>query len=74
MKVGKIPVASIVLLIIAVICFIMQRIYPGQYKFDSPFFEGAFFGAGLVYILYYLNTWITAYTNSRKEAEDNSTV
>jgi hypothetical protein len=49
MKVGKIPVAVIVLLVICLTCFILQRIYPGQYKFDSPFFEGAFFGAALVY-------------------------
>jgi len=71
MKVGKIPVASIVVLVIALTSFIMQHIYPGQYNFDSPFFEGAFFGAALVYVLYYLNIWITAYTNSRKETKDN---
>jgi len=67
MKVGKIPVASIVLLVICLTCFILQRIYPGQYKFDSPFFGGAFFGAALVYLLYYMNIWITAYTNNKKE-------
>jgi len=67
MKVGKIPVASIIVLVLALTSFILQRIYPGQYYFDSPFFEGAFFGAALVYLLYYMNIWITAYTNNKKE-------
>ena len=74
MKVGKIPVASIVLLVICLTCFILQRIYPGQYKFDSPFIEGAFFGAGVVYLLYYINIWITAYTNNKKEVKQDPAV
>jgi len=72
MKVGKIPVASIILLVLALSSFILQRVYPGQYNINSPFFEGAFFGAALVYLLYYLNIWITAYTNNRKEAENDA--
>ena len=68
MKVGKIPVASIVLMILALTSFILQRIHPGQYKFDSPFIEGAFLGAILVYLVHYINIWLTAYVNYKKEA------
>ena len=74
MKVGKLPVASIILIVLALTSFILQRIYPGEYKFDSPFIRGAFFGAILVYFLYYVNIWVTAYSNNKKEAEQDSAV
>ena len=74
MKVGKIPVAPIILIVLTLTSLILQRIYPGQYKFDSPFISGAFFGAILVYVLYYVNIWVTASANNKKEAEQDSTV
>ena len=74
MKVGKIPVAPIILIVLGLTSFILQRVYPGEYKFDSPFISGAFFGAILVYFLYYLNIWVTTSANNEKEAEEDSVV
>ena len=74
MKVGKLPVAPIIMIVLALTSFILQRIYPGHYGFNSPFISGAFFGAILVYFLYYVNIWVTAYTNNKKEAEQDSAV
>ena len=73
MKVGKIPVASIVLLVIAIISYVMRHYYPAEYITNSSFIDGAFFGAALVYLLYYINIWITAYANSKKQVPDDST-
>lgn len=74
MKVGKIPVAAIMLLLIVIVRIAMNRIYPGQYTSESPFVTGMFFGAALVYILYYVNIYYTAWMNSKspKEASSNN--
>jgi hypothetical protein len=74
MKVGKLPVAPIIMIALALTSFVLQRIYPGEYKFDSPFISGAFFWAILVYFLYYVNVWITASANNKKEAEEDPAV
>lgn len=71
MKVGKIPVASIILLVLVLTSLVLNHIYPNQYAFDSPFMQGAFFGALLVYLLYYVNIWVGVYTNNRKGTENN---
>jgi hypothetical protein len=75
MKVGKISVASIVLLVFALTGFILKRIDPVAYYQNAQFFDGAMVGAGFVMILYYLNIWISAWINNRKEekaAQNNS--
>ncbi|WP_158996172.1 hypothetical protein [Mucilaginibacter sp. L196] len=74
MKVGKIPVASIVLIVIALVRITMNRFYPGQYTSESPFVTGMFFGAALIYLLYYVNIYYTAWVNSKSEnkAEANN--
>lgn len=74
MKVGKLPVAPIVLIVLGLTSFILQHVYPGEYKFDSPFISGAFFGAILVYFLYYVNIWITAHNDNKKETKQDSAV
>jgi len=74
MKVGKIPVASIILLIFFGITLITRLFYPGQVAAETPYLDGGMIGALLVYLLYYLNIFITASANNRKEAEDNSAV
>lgn len=66
MKVGKLPVAPIILIVLALTSFILNKVYPGQYAFDSPFISGAFMGAMLVYLLYYLNIWVTARANNSR--------
>jgi len=74
MKVGKIPVAPIILIVLVLTSLVLQQIYPGEYKFDSPFISGAFFGAILVYFLYYVNIWVTASANSKKESESDTSL
>lgn len=46
MKIGKFPVASIILLVLALTSFVMKRFYPGEYAIDSQFMDGAFFWGG----------------------------
>jgi uncharacterized membrane protein len=74
MKIGKFPIASIILLVLALISFVMKRFYPGEYAMESQFIDGAFFGAGLVLILYYVNIYYTAWVNNKSEnkAEANN--
>jgi hypothetical protein len=74
MKVGKIPVASIVLLVFALLSVAMKNFYPGEYNANSQFMSGAFFGATVVYILYYVNIYYSAWANNKKETKSNSAV
>lgn len=67
MKVGKVPVAAIILIFVALTSFVLNKIYPGEYGYESPFIRGIFIGAILVYALYYLNVWIKATDANRKE-------
>lgn len=72
MKIGKIPAAPIILIVLALTSFILQHVYPGEYGFDSPFISGAFFGAILVYLLYYIGIWSTAAVNNKNEDRDKT--
>ncbi len=74
MKVGKIPVASIILLIFFGATLIIKFFHPTKIATATPYLDGGMIGALLVYLLYYLNIFITASANNRKEAEDNSAV
>jgi len=69
MKIGKLPIASIILLVLAFISFVMKRFYPGEYTVDSQFMDGAFFGTGLVLILHYVNIYYTAWVNNKVESK-----
>jgi len=71
MKIGKIPVASIMLIVIALVRITMNRFYPGQYTSESPFVTGMFFGGLLIFLLYYVNIFYTALMKikSQKDAE-----
>jgi hypothetical protein len=72
MKIGKLPGASIVLLVLTLTSFIMRKFYPGEYALDSQFIEGAFFGVSLMMLLYFFNIRYTAWVNIRKEiTKDN---
>jgi uncharacterized membrane protein len=74
MKIGKFPIASVILLVLALISFVMKSFYPGEYAIDSQFMDGAFFGAGLVLILNYVNIYYTVWMNNKSEnkAEANN--
>jgi len=68
MKIGRIPLASIVLLVISLISFISKYFFSTAYLSLRPYFDGALVGAMLVFGLYYANVFITAWINNRKEA------
>jgi hypothetical protein len=70
MKIGKLPVAPIILIVLALTSLILQHIYPGEYGFDSPFIEGAFLGAMLVYLLYFIGLWVNASANNNVADEE----
>jgi len=72
MKVGKIPVASLVLIIFFSLSALLKYFYPDKYLANTQFIDGAFFGAGVVYLLYYINIYYTAWSKNKKEAENNS--
>ena len=67
MKVGKIPVAAIILIFVALTSFVLNKVYPGEYGFESPFIRGMFIGAILVYALYYVGIWVNAAIANRKD-------
>lgn len=68
MKIGRIPLASIVLLVISLISFASKYFFPSAYVSLRPYFDGALVGAMLVFGLYYANVFISAWINNRKEA------
>jgi hypothetical protein len=74
MKVGKVPVASLVLIIFFSVSALIKYFYPAQYLANTQFIDGAFFGAAVVYALYYINIFYTAWMKNRREAENNSTL
>jgi hypothetical protein len=71
MKVGKVPVATIVLLVLVLTSLLLNHFYSGEYGFDSPFIQGGFFGAILVYLLYYINIWVTTPGSGSEEQIDS---
>jgi tryptophan-rich sensory protein len=68
MKIGRIPLASIVLLVISLIIFVSKYYFTSAYQSLKPYFDWALVGAMLVFGLYYANIFITAWMNNRKEA------
>jgi ABC-type antimicrobial peptide transport system permease subunit len=68
MKVGRIPLVSIVLLVISLISFTSKYFFPSAHLSLKPYFDGALVGAMLVLGLYYANIYVTAWMNNRKEA------
>lgn len=67
MKVGKVLVAAIILIFVALASFVLNKIYPGEYGFESPFIRGLFVGAILVYALYYIDIRVKAVAGNRKD-------
>jgi hypothetical protein len=73
MKIGKIPVASIMLIVIALVRITMNRFYPGQYTSESPFVTGMFFGGLLIFLLYYVNIFYIALMKIKSRKDDELT-
>jgi hypothetical protein len=67
MKIGRIPVAAIVLVIYGIAGFIIHQIYGASDKLPKAYLDGALVGAMFVFLLYYLNIYLTAWIRSRKE-------
>ncbi len=72
MKVGKIPVASIILLIFSVLVFLTKRLYPAKFPILSPWLDAALMAALVVYLLYHVNTWIKAWIRNKREEVSKS--
>ena len=68
MKVGSIPVASIIALVFFLVTIIAKFFYPLSYHSLVPYLDGAMIGALFVLGLYYGNIYLTAWVNNRKEA------
>jgi hypothetical protein len=68
MKVGSVPVASIISFIFFLVTIIGKFFYPVSYHALVPYLDGAMIGALFVLGLYYVNIYISAWLNNRKEA------
>jgi len=68
MKIGRIPVASIVLLVFSFISLIVNLFMPASRSAIVPYLDGGLVGAMLVVGLYYANIYVGAWKNNRKEA------
>jgi len=66
MKLGKVPMASVILLIFSTISLTARYFYPLSYHSLSPYFDGGMIGALLVYGLYYANIYVGAWLKNRK--------
>ncbi len=67
MKVGKIPVASIILLVFSLSGYLAKRFYPTKFPILSPWLDAAIMAALVVYLLYYVNIWIKAWIRNKTE-------
>ncbi|MCR8556808.1 hypothetical protein KXD93_04115 [Mucilaginibacter sp. BJC16-A38] len=68
MKVGRIPVASIILLVFFLATIIAKLFYPQSYHALLPYLDGGMIGALFVLGLYYVNIYLSAWMKNRKEA------
>jgi hypothetical protein len=67
MKIGRIPIASIALLLVVLIRFIVKHFFSPYFFSVSPYLDGALMGILLVYLIYYANIYITAWVRNRRE-------
>jgi hypothetical protein len=67
MKIGKIPIASIILIVYSLFNFVSKHYFPTSYNAISPYIDGGMVGAMLVFGLYYADIYITAWMNNRRE-------
>jgi hypothetical protein len=68
MKIGRIPIAAIALLLVALIRYI-AKLYYGltQYTYICFVLDGVLVGVLLCYLLYYVNIYISAWVKNRRE-------
>ncbi|HEY8929431.1 MAG TPA: hypothetical protein VIM55_09590 [Mucilaginibacter sp.] len=68
MKIGRIPVASIVLLVFSLISLMVNLFMPASRSAVVPYLDGGLVGAMLVIGLYYANIYVGAWRNNRRES------
>ena len=69
MRVGKFPLASIVLLLIFGAKFIVNRFFPEKSATFDPVFTGILEIAIVVFVIYYITLFIKWVYNNRKAAQ-----
>jgi len=68
MKVGRIPVAAIALLLVALLRFLAKYYYaPMQYAYVCFVLDGMLIGVMLCYLLYYSNIYVSAWLKNRRD-------
>lgn len=67
MKIGRIPIASIALLLVVLIRFIVKHFFSPYFFSVSPYLDCALMGILLVYLIYYANIYITAWVRNKRE-------
>ena len=68
MKVGRIPVAAVALLLVALVRYIAKLYYaPLEYTLICCLLDGVLVGVALCYLLHYANIYLSAWLKNRKE-------
>ncbi|MDN5283901.1 MAG: hypothetical protein JWR38_175 [Mucilaginibacter sp.] len=69
MKIGKIPVVSIILMAVCLIRFVARHVFAINIPvFDSPFNEGLLVGVVIMDLVYRAKIWSLALKNNQQQA------
>ncbi|MDB5029469.1 hypothetical protein [Mucilaginibacter sp.] len=71
MKIGKYPVASLVLLVIFGAKLLVKLVFPDKYLAYYPIFDKVLMAALIIFTLYYIRVWVGAWLNNRREETNN---
>jgi len=70
MKIGRVPIAAVALLLVALIRMIAKYYDPPQeYAYLCLILDGLLMGVVLCYLLYYANIYLSAWIKNRKEGK-----
>ncbi len=72
MKIKRVPIATISLLVVVLIRFIVKRFFPATYFYASVYLDFALVAVVIIYLVYYAKIYITAWLRNRKEEAANS--
>lgn len=67
MKIGKYPVASIVLLVVFGARLLVKLAFPDKLAAYDPIFDKVLIAALVIFSLYYIRIWVGAWLNNRRE-------
>ncbi|MDB4925872.1 hypothetical protein [Mucilaginibacter sp.] len=71
MRIGKYPVASIVLLIVFGARLFLKLAFPDKYLAYDPVFDKILMATLIIFTLYYIRIWVGAWLNNRREETNN---